>query len=306
MRSRFVFLGALVCCSSSLPTAPAGTVIAKLAGGYQFVVDDDTAYVAGGNGQNGTGIVRVPLDGGATSMMIVTNTDLALALDESAIYFTFDGVARIDKDGGPSQTITDAAAEGVALDDAFVYWRTQHAIARVGKDGGANETVTTTPKFIGSFVVDDVNVYWSEVAVDAGLSLANVLRVSKDGGAPETLAADVSPISPLAIDDGGVYWATIGALDQGSITRFDKATSTTATLATGNDCLGPGSITTGASSVFWSGIEHISTPGPDGGARYVVRTSTSVPDIHVHNATIYWLDDDYDAGVTNLRAIPVP
>ncbi len=67
----------------------------------------------------------------------------------------------------------------------------------------------------------------------------------------------MSIISPLAIDDGGVYWAVVGDLDTGSIVRFDKSTSTTAALATGSDCFGPESMTTGSSSVCWSGIRHI-------------------------------------------------
>ncbi len=172
MRLRFGALAALACCSGTADHGePTGTPIAKLLTAWQFVVDDDVAYVAGGNGQNGTGLVRVPLDGGATSMMFVTNTHLALAMDDSSIYLGADGVSRADKSGGALQALTDASADGVSLDDAYVYWRSQHAIARVPKDGGAEETVATTANFIVSFVVDDTDVYWSEFSLpDSGLA----------------------------------------------------------------------------------------------------------------------------------------
>ena len=140
MRGRFVVLSTLVCCSRSNEALESnGVSIATLSSAQQLVVDDDVAYVAGGNGQNGTGIVRVPLDGGATSMFVVTDTNVALAMDDSSIYFTSGGVSRIDKDASSTELITDAAAESVALDDAFVYWRSEHAITRASS-GPASTT----------------------------------------------------------------------------------------------------------------------------------------------------------------------
>ncbi len=316
MRWGLACLLAASACSvvSDQPTGTGGAVLAQLHSAYNLLVDDDSAYVTGGNGTNGTGIVRVPLDGGASSMMIILNELVEEAMDDSTIYFSTysaDGgaIMSMPKDGGAPTLIAAVASGRLAVDDSYVYANSGMSLIRVAKTGGTPEVLASTGD-VTSFVIDDSYVYWIDLPpLDGGfLRPANVLRVAKDGGPPETLASDAWGISALGIDDGGVYWGALTNDESGRLVRFDKASAATTTVCTGNDCLAPEAIAADGTHVFWTGVDRIDVANPDadGGFTPVVRTSSSVPDMKVHAGKVFWLDVDYDAGATNLRVTPEP
>ncbi len=165
-----------------------------------FVVDATDAYIA--DARTKGRLVRVPLDGSATTE--VDGLDcIVLAVDDANVFCrTLGGIARLPKDHTQlaSTLVTAAGAKMLHLDQ-MLYFDGNNALLRVPVAGGAAVPVPNAPA--GFFLL---------VAAGGALYMADtdttVRRVPLDGGAVTTLTdgdAGFGTGLNLAADSSGVY-----------------------------------------------------------------------------------------------------
>jgi hypothetical protein len=204
-----------------------GGAVKTLASGFMndpFAIGPSGVYGTGSDG-NGTTIVRVPLDGGATvpvvpsSSLVQTASSYGIAVDAANVYWTFFGspttVRKAPLGGGKPVTLAtvDGPGSGIAVDASYVYFGTSSAVMKVPLNGG---TPTTLASATGQGVaIDDDNVYFTDWS-------STVKRVSKNGGAVVTLASGQLRPWPIAVDATSVYWGNCGADGQsnGSVMKL--------------------------------------------------------------------------------------
>jgi hypothetical protein len=100
----------------------------------------------------------------------------------------------------------------VALDDTYLYAAMLQAIYRLRRDGaGGAQLLANTSSFNEGIVVDDTNVYWTDLCgPDPSCTQGEIQSLPKAGGTVTTLAsAQMRPWS-IAADDTHLYWTNQG------------------------------------------------------------------------------------------------
>lgn len=124
------------------------------------LVADETALYVDSSGE----IVRVPLDGGPSEVLVSGGIGTQIAMDATDIYFGQSGfLSRVPKGGGDITQVV-AVSEGVrkmAVDATHVYWIDGSAVRRVAKAGGAEEILASEQENPSVIRVDDTSVYWA-------------------------------------------------------------------------------------------------------------------------------------------------
>jgi hypothetical protein len=183
---------------------PLGTIAGSIRG---LEADDVAVYVATGaaSGAAGpaAGIVRVPLDGSATTMLASGNEPCAMIRNGRSLFWTSlapmtDATTKLDKgevlrlslDGGPVATVASGAfaACAIAADQDSLYFATTVPSALPTRSGG------------------------SSAAPSSGLGL---MRAPIAGGEPVAIAEASKALAQpgaVAVDASHVYWLTESAV----------------------------------------------------------------------------------------------
>jgi len=173
------------------------------------------------------GILRVPVAGGATTVLATAVSPHALAIGASNVFFTEHdaapfNIARIPKTGGTSNVVVTSVAEPrtIATDDTYVYFaRADGVLGRVPASGGPEALIASgegDPELAG---VDDVSLYWVAHTTN------ELVRAPKAGGARVVMrAASANPARPLALGPADVY-LYVAQPDYDSLYSISKATN---------------------------------------------------------------------------------
>jgi hypothetical protein len=179
--------------------------LATIAGAIRGLEADDVAvYVATGAAAGApAGIVRVPLAGGATTVLSSGNEPCAMIRNGRSLFWTSlaamtDTTTKLDKgevlrlslDGGPVATVASGAfaACAIAADEDSLYFATTLPSALPARSGGTN------------------------AAPSSGLGL---MRAPIAGGQPVAIAAASKALAQpgaVAVDASHVYWLTESAV----------------------------------------------------------------------------------------------
>jgi hypothetical protein len=234
-------------------------------------------------------IRRIAKSGSATPELLVQDRIFALALDESAIYFTTsdelglqtgtpDGVLyRLDKAGGAPVMVAEGLTHlrHVAVDPDYVYWTDTTAdgrtdrLVRLSKTSGQETVLATTNRqggvAIGEIALDDRFVYFT--------ASRGIHRASKAGGTVDTILSPTqNGQAGIAVDDQHVYWTNPGRYENsedgpstyfhGAVERVSKVGGTPTTVARGQR--EPNRIVVDARRVYWAiygNDDPVTTPG---------------------------------------------
>jgi hypothetical protein len=162
---------------------------------------------------NDYGVLRIPKNGGAESIVDANDFVYALAADDN-------GVTWIGPIGGtepygvfayhvgdPSQTLlatVDNVGSGIAIDAETVFFVGGPGISRISRNGGTVSSVITANPW--KLAVDESFVYWSEGV--AGNS-SSIHKVPKTGGEPTTIMSGTGAYLDLVVDERCVYWTDL-------------------------------------------------------------------------------------------------
>jgi hypothetical protein len=163
-----------------------------------------------------SGIVRIPLAGGASSVVPATSGSLteALALDSANLYWVVDvstSVARIMKlplagGGDPTTLVTATKIKSIAVDATHVYWTEPEDSEKKGRvrkaplAGGEMTVLASTLDGPSEIAADGSFVYW------IGNFGGQVIRLPVAGGTPIPLTSNRWLATGLRIDATSVYW----------------------------------------------------------------------------------------------------
>ncbi len=140
------------------------TVIASEHRGLRnIVVNDRHVYWAAHNGvwrwSKSTGSVEHIVDSP------ITAGSYALALDDRLLYWTDgSGIHRLPQDGGVGETVFASNADGILLNGSCLYVAVPTGLMRLSKSGGRATALSRwgdDDEFPASFAVDDAGVYWA-------------------------------------------------------------------------------------------------------------------------------------------------
>jgi hypothetical protein len=227
----------------------AETILVESAEGGPFTVDDTHLYFA-----NGFTIKRVPISGGAVERLAIGGSYVAdLSTDGTHVYWIQDPTSAISKVSVNGGGITNLAggrgpAGVIRLDATHVYWLDHDdVIKRIPKEGGTPATVVgPVPGFVTDFVVDGVNVYFSEW--DGG----RIRKVARSGGDVSVLAfPGIDQTRRLATDGLSVYW-----IDQLQLGKVPVGGGELELIVGGiaSSPFGASGVAVDATSVYWTEI----------------------------------------------------
>ncbi len=165
-------------------------------------------------------IVYTPADGPTTQIDLGKDAVVALALDETSIYWA--DVSRVRRVPRGAKTIhdlqgPDPAIGALALDPITVYWTHEGTVVRVAKDGGAIE-IAWAPKAIpAKLAVTVAGVYVGASAAKANHDTTEIWRLG--GAAP--LATTDGVLVAMASDRDRVVWTThVGPMSGGTFHSY--------------------------------------------------------------------------------------
>jgi hypothetical protein len=162
-----------------------------------------------------SGIARVPLAGGASSLFVSTSGGQAraIALDATNLYYVYETSSsmKIMKQplaGGTEPTILASATqvEALAVDATNAYWTTKETsdakgtVSKVPLAGGSSTVLASGLDGPQDIVTDGTYVYWTG---DFG---GQVVKLPVAGGTPTMLIASRWSAKSLALDATSVYW----------------------------------------------------------------------------------------------------
>jgi hypothetical protein len=153
-------------------------------------------------------------------------------------------------DGGVATSLTGTMPPGAPGGPMYfrqgsVYWMTEYTtIQSVGAGGGAVRAVAPDVPLLSDFVVDDEQVYWSEMVT------GRIGRAALTGGEQTILAEGSYGWKSLAVDASSVYW-----IDARHLTKIPRAGGPITSLNAGemgNDPAEPSSIAVDGQFVYWT------------------------------------------------------
>jgi hypothetical protein len=197
-------------------------------GGSVYARDDPS----GAPGHDGS-IVSIPLAGG-TPRVLASDQDspLAIAVDDSAIYWTAGGVTTIDGgtsdgvvlsmplDGGTPTPLVSGLGmpTAIAVHDGVVafsaYTSSGNAIGTVPSTGGTRSILAAEPGPVPSIALDDTHVYWVQVSTtgtNASNSDGPILSLPLAGGTPLGLVGPRSIPEKIVLLGSTLFWSELGS-----------------------------------------------------------------------------------------------
>ncbi len=199
-------------------------------------------------------VVRTNLASGVSTILWNgTDAPNAVAIDSAFVYVLQNSdLQRVPIDGGASSVLaTGPGAYGLTVFRSALYWTAYNGVDQVEVvklDGGDASTFATgsgRPGASSTAVTQDgTNIYWGDSA-PGGVG-GSVYRVPLDGGAQVPLLADAGEPLGIAYDADFLY-VTTGAT--GSVLRIAKADGGVVTLASGQGW--PYGIAVDDGFVYW-------------------------------------------------------
>ena len=233
--------------SSTIWTLPIGggtattvaTNVFSCGSGSSFAVDDDNLYFwSSGNGA-GTGLTKVSLSSGASTLLFSSSGQSgcpSLAVDATNIYeteLTENGgsvgqlvVSEIPVGGGTSTRLatlqsTNSSGLAITATDAIVAVQPgsgSTSFAVVPLAGGAPRMIDVDPTLGGGgtvFATDDSNIYFLSGGCPCGntpsgteQATGQVAKIPLDGSPGSVLARFTGVPESIAVDGDEVYWST--------------------------------------------------------------------------------------------------
>jgi hypothetical protein len=217
---------------------------------HSIAVDATSIYTTNG----GSRVMKMPLGGGASTMLAASQQPTAIAVDATNVYWTEAGspsgglgnVMKLPLGGGtPTALATGQDSPGaIAIDATSVYWTNRvngtGRVMKVSIDGGAPTTLAGGLSLPSAIAVDATSVYWTTAGGTFG-----VMKVPLAGGTPTMLAIGQAYPNAIVVDATYVYW-TNGSV----VMRVPLGGGTPTRLTFGG---GPGALAVDATSVYWIG-----------------------------------------------------
>lgn len=201
-------------------------------------------------------IKKIPISGGVAETIAKGSFYITdLVADGAYVYWVEDPqsvVFRALLDGGDVSvlaTVTGVPAGPsgpIRLHNGTIYWMTHFdAILSVPAAGGMVRIVASGLPFLSDFVVDESNIYFSEM--DTG----NIKKMPVAGGDATALANSVrGSYIILAVDGASLYW-----IDQVSIGKAPKTSGGSSFVVSGglaSDPYFPASLALEGTSIYWT------------------------------------------------------
>jgi hypothetical protein len=163
-------------------------------------------------------VMRVPPSGGRVDVLATGQNPAGILLHDEHVYWTnFDGgqVMRSTKNGTHA-TVLNAndlrpGMTGIAIHGDHLYLTNVIAgsVLRIPKGGGPTEELASGQSTPFRIVVDDANIYWTNMG-DINSATGQVMRMAlHPGGQPTALAANQAQPIGIAADHTHIYWVTL-------------------------------------------------------------------------------------------------
>lgn len=248
------------------------TMASEQTGALAIAVDSASVYWTTVFGTRS--IMKVPLSGGAPTVIATGENPYGLAVTTDTIYWSdfgsdagsVDGaIMKAPLSGGSATTLAsgERGPLGIAVDATNVYWARNDIssqIMKVAIGGGNVAPVTAGQDHPAGVAVFESNVFWTNYSNPPYNTEGKVMKASLVDGTPIELATD--QLGPLNIvtDGSYVYWTNQGDKDMeaspsripntGSVMRAAADGSSLSTIADGQN--GPHSIAIDATHVYWT------------------------------------------------------
>lgn len=219
--------------TASTPPGDPANVVADARGACWSVLQTLDAGVG-----QGDGTIDCFESGSAISLATRRHAPLGIALDDATVFwaeqrgiFDMGGVFSVPRAGGAPSHLADIAFSGepaLTIDHQRVYVGGGGGVLSVPKAGGTLTSLAQGVWDVRSVVVDDVNVYFSDVDAPHLSQPGHVLAVPKSGGATRILAAEDHVGNEIATDGLYVYYVA-----GRTVRRVPTSGGEAQTLATG-------------------------------------------------------------------------
>jgi hypothetical protein len=213
---------------ATAPDAGGGNVVTlatQQAGPVAIAIDAQNVYWV--NYVTSGSVMKVPLNGGTAVGLATADLPIALALDDTYVYFAAQGnvttggsIQRVPIAGGNAVTIASGVAmtpNGVQVDANNVYWTNQQTDQGVFVLPKTTTGATTAPTLAssvgvpsGAMAQDTTAIYWA-----AGGTVFGANKSKTDAGATN-LASDNVGVRTLVVVGTALYMAddvSVGATD---------------------------------------------------------------------------------------------
>jgi hypothetical protein len=167
-------------------------------------------------------ILRMPIDGGSTSVLVHGPVPSSIVTDGSFLYWTDltdKSVKKCPIGGGVPVVLASGQKHPLALavDDANVYWADSEAgrILRCTKGGGIPFVLSSDQVEPTALAIDGTNLYWTD------RKRGTIMRVALGGGTPIELVSGQDGPDSIAVDETAIYWANggTGELREGDVMK---------------------------------------------------------------------------------------
>lgn len=174
------------------------------------VVEGDELFAS-----NANGVWRVPLSGGALSL--VTSETGPIAVDHANVYIAEgDHVTRVPRPSGAPQLFVTQQLTDIALDATYVYLGRSGGVLRVAKDDPSQIVTLAPPEYLYGYwwderqlALDDTRVFYVHPQSGGG---DIVCAVPKSGGAPSCSAP--TPEAQGLLWSSALFYLANGAIDE--------------------------------------------------------------------------------------------
>ncbi len=238
-----------------------------LSGGYVYYTDFDTGGDAGSTTPRGA-VLRVPVDGGTSSVLAAATEPYAVVAGAQGVYWT---------EGSPSASMPSGTIKHCLPADCAP------ETLRASEDG----------RFFG-LAIDALNLYWTNGGTLPNAGPASVVgKCALESCAASTLLLATNPAGPSAIvvDGTAAYWMTTSGYLASCLLGGCSNTATRIDLSQYN----PRFLTLTTTNVYWTSgdgtVKTIPKNGLPSAEKVVFQDRTASPwDIALDSTAIYFTD----------------